>query len=302
MLTPACNALMQFSKDRDKPIFVIGSGKTAMDTMNALDSELGASVAGRIRCVTGHGAWFMMRDPPPDRPEEPDPFARWFDYDGSNGAAINKMLGEQGQLHSPCKTGNFSINFAHTAALKASPWHSRPGAHDVRQRDLLPRGGGGGASDPDAGGREHPQGAPRGHRAGGEPGPSAAPIPSCDHQDLLILASGDLCGGCAPASAPRCVPRKPCNSPTSLLRNCPRRRNIPEELLPLLQSKQCRNRAFRFVRAWAQGGEELELSLVLRPIGWQEGQPLQHLAVPRGTFLINCKTPSPFCLKFAREF
>ena len=34
----------------------------------------------------------------PDRPEEPDPFARWFDYDGSNGAAINKMLGEQGQL------------------------------------------------------------------------------------------------------------------------------------------------------------------------------------------------------------
>ena len=60
-----------------------------------------------------------------------------------------------------------------------------------------------------------------------------------------------------------------------------------------------RNRAFRFVRAWAQGGEEL--SLVLRPIGWQEGQPLQHLAVPRGTFLINCKTPSPFCLKFARE-
>ena len=60
-----------------------------------------------------------------------------------------------------------------------------------------------------------------------------------------------------------------------------------------------RDRAFRFVRAWAQGGEEL--SLVLRPIGWQEGQPLQHLAVPRGTFLINCKTPSPFCLKFARE-
>ena len=119
VLTPACNALMQFSKDRDKPIFVIGSGKTAMDTMNALDSELGASVAGRIRCVTGHGAWFMMRDPPPDRPEEPDPFARWFDYDGSNGAAINKMLGEQGQLHSPCKTGNFSIHFAHTSALKA---------------------------------------------------------------------------------------------------------------------------------------------------------------------------------------
>jgi len=98
---------------------------------------------------------------------------------------------------------------------------------------------------------------------------------------------------CAPASAPRCVPRKPCNSPTS------QQQQIPEELLPLLQSKQCRNRAFRFVRAWAQGGEEL--SLVLRPIGWQEGQPLQHLAVPRGTFLINCKTPSPFCLKFARE-
>ena len=163
-----------------------------MDTMNALDSELGASVAGRIRCVTGHGAWFMMRDPPPNQPEEPDPFARWFDYDGSNGAAINKMLGEQGQLHSPCKTGNFSIHFAHTAALKTQLL-LRPGAHDVRQRDLLPRGGGGGASDPDAGGRVHPQGAPRGHRAGGEPGPSAAPIPSCDHQDLLVLASGDLC-------------------------------------------------------------------------------------------------------------
>jgi len=119
VLTPACNALMQFSKDRDKPIFVIGSGKTAMDTMNALDSELGASVAGRIRCVTGHGAWFMMRDPPPDRPEEPDPFARWFGYDGSNGAAINKMLGEQGQLHSPCKTGNFSIHFARHSSFES---------------------------------------------------------------------------------------------------------------------------------------------------------------------------------------
>ena len=141
MLTPACNALMQFSKDRDKPIFIIGSGKTAMDTMNALDSELGASVAGRIRCVTGHGAWFMMRDPPPNQPEEPDPFARWFDYDGSNGAVINKMLGEQGQLHSPCKTGNFSIHFAHTAALKTQLL-LRPGAHDVRQRDLLRRAGG----------------------------------------------------------------------------------------------------------------------------------------------------------------
>ena len=172
MLTPACNALMQFSKDRDKPIVIIGSGKTAMDTMNALDSELGASVAGRIRCVTGHGAWFMVRDPPPNRPEEPDPFARWFGYDGTNGAAVNKLLGEQGQLHSPCKTGNFSLHFARTA-LKASPWHVRPGAHDVRQRDLLPRGGSGGASDPDAGGGVHPQGAPRGHRAsGGQPRPS----------------------------------------------------------------------------------------------------------------------------------
>ena len=116
---------MQFSKDRDKPIFVIGSGKTAMDTMNALDSELGASVAGRIRCVTGHGAWFMMRDPPPNQPEEPDPFARWFDYDGSNGAAINKMLGEQGQLHSPCKTDTIHFSICIRTALKPSPSQTR---------------------------------------------------------------------------------------------------------------------------------------------------------------------------------
>ena len=251
VLTPACNALMQFSKDRDKPIFIIGSGKTAMDTMNALDSELGASVAGRIRCVTGHGAWFMVRDPPPNRPEEPDPFARWFGYDGTNGAAVNKLLGEQGQLHSPCKTGNFSLHFARTA-LKASPWHVRPGAHDVRQRDLLPRGGGGGASDPDAGGGVHPQGAPRGHRAGSE---RRADTQALQLANLLFAQV-----------------------------KCPRSRNI------FRQSKSsCRNRTFRFVRACAQGGEEV--SLALRPIGWLEGQPLQHLAVPRGTFLINCKTP-----------
>ena len=61
MLTPACNALMQFSKDRDKPIFVIGSGKTAMDVIVHLSRREGG-MASRLHCVAGRGTYFMNRD------------------------------------------------------------------------------------------------------------------------------------------------------------------------------------------------------------------------------------------------
>ena len=58
---PFANAQMMYSSDADKPIYIIGSGKTAMDTIIAL-SNLGPEVRERIRCVSGRGTFFLVRE------------------------------------------------------------------------------------------------------------------------------------------------------------------------------------------------------------------------------------------------
>jgi len=61
VLSPHWKAAVRFS---DKPIFVIGSGKTAMDVINHFaGSGLSEGPKGpRVHCVSGRGTWFINRD------------------------------------------------------------------------------------------------------------------------------------------------------------------------------------------------------------------------------------------------
>jgi hypothetical protein len=61
VLTTQWSYRMRFGPDADKPIFVIGSGKTALDVMYSL-SKTCPDVANRIHCVAGRGMWFMNRE------------------------------------------------------------------------------------------------------------------------------------------------------------------------------------------------------------------------------------------------
>eukprot|EP01052_Picozoa_sp_SAG31_P006882 SAG31_NODE_322_length_17726_cov_18.070006_12_plen_214_part_00 len=58
VLTPAWNVKMRQSA---APIWVLGSGKTAMDVIYHLANNL-PEVHSRISCIAGHGTWFMNRD------------------------------------------------------------------------------------------------------------------------------------------------------------------------------------------------------------------------------------------------
>lgn len=63
ILTPSWNAYMRSEEARDKPIYFIGSGKTAMDCVYHLcrtdDEEV---YKHRLHCVAGRGVQFMNRD------------------------------------------------------------------------------------------------------------------------------------------------------------------------------------------------------------------------------------------------
>ena len=60
-LTPEWNMRMRFSQNSNTPIYVIGSGKTAMDAIYHLSKRL-PGVKERLRCISGSGTWFMRRD------------------------------------------------------------------------------------------------------------------------------------------------------------------------------------------------------------------------------------------------
>ena len=61
VLTPKWNALMRYGAAADAPIYVIGSGKTAMDVIVHL-SRREEGMASRLHCVAGRGTYFMNRD------------------------------------------------------------------------------------------------------------------------------------------------------------------------------------------------------------------------------------------------
>jgi hypothetical protein len=61
VLTPEWTVRMRFGPDADKPIFVLGSGKTALDAMYALTKRY-PDLSHRVQCISGSGTWFMNRD------------------------------------------------------------------------------------------------------------------------------------------------------------------------------------------------------------------------------------------------
>eukprot|EP00746_Dinoflagellata_sp_MGD_P030626 gnl/MRDRNA2_/MRDRNA2_172699_c0_seq1.p1 gnl/MRDRNA2_/MRDRNA2_172699_c0~~gnl/MRDRNA2_/MRDRNA2_172699_c0_seq1.p1 ORF type:complete len:520 (+),score=85.23 gnl/MRDRNA2_/MRDRNA2_172699_c0_seq1:178-1737(+) len=107
--TPEWNVKMQYSEDKDKPIYVIGSGKTAIDAIIHLSKTLGES-SHRIKCISGQGTFFIVREKmaPTDWWERNmygsktaiDWFIQMFDmYDGSNSKEVLQELTRQGFLH-----------------------------------------------------------------------------------------------------------------------------------------------------------------------------------------------------------
>ena len=94
----------------DKPVYVLGSGKTAIDTMNMLVKKLG--VGSRLHCISGHGTLFINRDRvfPPKFLERnmygSNTFLDWFRliakrFDGTNTQEILKEYTKKGLFHSP---------------------------------------------------------------------------------------------------------------------------------------------------------------------------------------------------------
>ena len=97
VLLPATNALMLFSKDKDKPIYIIGSGKTAVDAMNAMSTELGSRVTNRMYCISGHGTYFMVRR---GRAANAN-IKGMLMYNGSNEKDVFNFWNKEGFFHSP---------------------------------------------------------------------------------------------------------------------------------------------------------------------------------------------------------
>ena len=102
--------LVRQMKSSSKPVIVLGSGKTALDTMNMLAKEKG--VSSRVRCVCGNGTLFINRDKafPTGFFERnmigTNTFIDWLreaglKYNGSNTQEVLRFLRNKGFLHSP---------------------------------------------------------------------------------------------------------------------------------------------------------------------------------------------------------
>ena len=93
-----------------KPVYVLGSGKTALDTMNMLIDRFG--VGSRLHCISGHGTLFINRDRifPQAFAERnmygKNTFLDWFqsmakDFDGHNTLDVLRNYEKRGLLHTP---------------------------------------------------------------------------------------------------------------------------------------------------------------------------------------------------------
>ncbi|EOD14120.1 hypothetical protein EMIHUDRAFT_212130 [Emiliania huxleyi CCMP1516] len=116
--SPSCIAKMRFGEFRAAPIFVVGSGKTAMDVILRLSRELpGAS--HRIHCIAGRGTYFASREVlfPAQAPSDPDAadgidlMIEMFDiFDGTNGLEVLNHVASKGLLRSPIPDAASFVN------------------------------------------------------------------------------------------------------------------------------------------------------------------------------------------------
>ena len=105
ILSPRWHPVMKYSRDADKPIWIIGSGKTAMDVIYTL-SQREPSWRSRMRCIAGRGTWFMDRDMV-DRPVDADGnllpvyfLEMCAMFDGQNAQDVYRELSKKGFFHS----------------------------------------------------------------------------------------------------------------------------------------------------------------------------------------------------------
>ena len=105
ILSAKWHPIMKYSQDKDKPIWIIGSGKTAMDIIYTL-SKQEPSWRSRIRCVAGRGTWFMDRamvDYPVDADGNLLPvyfLEMCAMFDGTNAPDVYRDLAAKGFFHS----------------------------------------------------------------------------------------------------------------------------------------------------------------------------------------------------------
>ena len=93
-------ALMCYPKEEGGLIVVVGSGKTAMDCMIKL-AALGDSVTSRLRCISGRGTWFTVREVF-GSPQGGGHMVSMMDlFDGHSGKEVLREMGKRGFLHSP---------------------------------------------------------------------------------------------------------------------------------------------------------------------------------------------------------
>eukprot|EP01051_Picozoa_sp_SAG22_P001711 SAG22_NODE_70_length_22717_cov_12.413741_14_plen_352_part_00 len=93
--TAAWNARMRYGAGAQAPIWVVGSGKTAMDTIIAL-AGLGPAVASRVHCIAGRGTMFVDRDRPPKFIE----MVAQVCGSGAEESEVLQALLAEGRLHS----------------------------------------------------------------------------------------------------------------------------------------------------------------------------------------------------------
>lgn len=104
---------MKYSPDADKPIYIMGSGKTAIDAILALDT-LGPQVRKRLRCITGRGCWFICRDAMADfQNYRKHLIEGLMMYDGTNAREVYQFLGSKGAFHAPFPDPETHMNAIH---------------------------------------------------------------------------------------------------------------------------------------------------------------------------------------------
>ena len=155
VLTPEWNVKMRFKTNGANvipaPIYVIGSGKTAMDVIYHLSKKL-KGMKDRICCISGRGTWFVRRDQFNFTSETPfmqkhsysyntplDWIRETFTmYDGTNGLETLKELGKKGFLHTPIPgAASFALGISSTEEINHVKKVLQPSNEKIIRAHLL---------------------------------------------------------------------------------------------------------------------------------------------------------------------
>lgn len=148
VLTPEWNVRMTVGDCKDKPIWIIGSGKTALDVMLRLSESVDRE-RKRIRCIGGRGTWFLNRDLMetedwwqrnlPGSNTALDYMVEMFErWDGDNTQDVYQAMAKKGWLHSPLpEAESFVIGICSQAEMQAVRDILSPPAEKVVRAHLV---------------------------------------------------------------------------------------------------------------------------------------------------------------------